>query len=77
MELGKQYDKLTGDILVSAAIISYLGAFTSVYRNSTVTEWIQELKTHRIDASLNYSLQSILGEPVTIRHWNLNGLPSD
>jgi dynein heavy chain len=35
-ELGKllaiKYTKLTGDILVSAGLIAYLGAFTSAFR---------------------------------------------
>ena len=33
IDLGKLYDNLIGDILVSSAVIGYLGAFTSVYRN--------------------------------------------
>lgn len=33
IELGTLYDNLIGDILISASVISYLGAFTSVYRN--------------------------------------------
>jgi dynein heavy chain len=28
-ELGLQYDNLTGDMLVAAGVISYLGAFTA------------------------------------------------
>lgn len=30
--LGELYNNLTGDILISAAIVAYLGAFTSSYR---------------------------------------------
>jgi dynein heavy chain len=31
-QLGGKYDNLTGDMLISAGVISYLGAFTSAYR---------------------------------------------
>lgn len=30
--LGIQYDNLTGDILISSAVVAYLGAFTSSFR---------------------------------------------
>ena len=77
VQLGVQYDNLIGDILISSGIIAYLGAFTGVYRNQIITQWIQEIKSLRINASSNFSFQSILGEPVTIRHWTLCGLPTD
>lgn len=31
-ELGVAYDNLTGDVLISAGIVAYLGAFTSAFR---------------------------------------------
>lgn len=33
--LGELYNNLTGDILISAGIVAYLGAFTSSYRQVT------------------------------------------
>lgn len=32
VNLGEIYNNLTGDILISAGIVAYLGAFTSSYR---------------------------------------------
>ena len=32
-ELRVQYEKLTGDVIVSAGLIAYLGAFTSAFRS--------------------------------------------
>ena len=32
LNLGEIYDNLTGDVLISSAIVAYLGAFTSSYR---------------------------------------------
>ena len=36
VDLGKLYKNLVGDILIASGIISYLGAFTGSFRNSTV-----------------------------------------
>lgn len=36
--LGILYNNLTGDILISAAIVAYLGAFTSSYRQVQTSE---------------------------------------
>lgn len=32
LTLGELYNNLTGDILISSAVVAYLGAFTSSYR---------------------------------------------
>ena len=32
IDLAEQYDNLTGDVLISAGVVAYLGAFTSAYR---------------------------------------------
>jgi dynein heavy chain len=39
-ELGEDYISLTGDILLSAGVIAYLGAFTSKYRSDISEEWV-------------------------------------
>ncbi|XP_030642423.1 dynein heavy chain 7, axonemal [Chanos chanos] len=77
LELGELYNNLTGDILISAAIVAYLGAFTSSYRQSATEEWIELCKVRKIPCSGNMSLMSSLGEPVKIRSWTIAGLPSD
>lgn len=64
-------------MLVAAGIISYLGAFTSVYRNNTVKCWLNDLSAQGLNASPKFNFQQALGEPVTIRKWNLSGLPTD
>nr|XP_012632402.1 dynein heavy chain 7, axonemal isoform X3 [Microcebus murinus] len=77
LELGQQYINLTGDILVSSGVIAYLGAFTSNYRQNQTKEWTNLCKGRDIPCSDDYSLMGILGEAVTIRTWNIAGLPSD
>ncbi|TSM60567.1 Dynein heavy chain 7, axonemal [Bagarius yarrelli] len=77
LNLGVLYTNLTGDILISAAIVAYLGAFTSSYRQSATEEWIEMCKVKAIPCSKHVSLMLSLGEPVKIRTWTIAGLPSD
>jgi dynein heavy chain len=37
-ELGNQYPALTGDSLLAAGIIAYLGAFTARYKSASTTQ---------------------------------------
>ncbi|XP_052421590.1 dynein axonemal heavy chain 7 [Carassius gibelio] len=75
--LGELYNNLTGDILISAAVVAYLGAFTSSFRQRATEEWIDMCKARGIPCSKNMSLMNSLGEPVKIRSWTIAGLPSD
>ncbi|ELK27728.1 Dynein heavy chain 7, axonemal [Myotis davidii] len=77
LELGLLYINLTGDILISSGVVAYLGAFTSNYRQNQVKEWTDLCKGRGIPCSEDYSLMGTLGEAVTIRTWNIAGLPSD
>lgn len=42
-----------------------------------IKEWTNLCKSKDIPCSDDYSLMGILGEAVTIRTWNIAGLPSD
>ncbi|XP_055253124.1 dynein axonemal heavy chain 7 isoform X8 [Moschus berezovskii] len=77
LELGQVYINLTGDILISSGVVAYLGAFTSNYRQNQIKDWTNLCKRRDIPCSEDYSLMNILGEAVTIRAWNIAGLPSD
>uniref|UniRef100_A0A3B4YVU2 Dynein axonemal heavy chain 7 n=1 Tax=Seriola lalandi dorsalis TaxID=1841481 RepID=A0A3B4YVU2_SERLL len=76
-DLGKLYNNLTGNILISAGIVAYLGAFTSSYRQDQTEEWMNLCKSKEIPCSANMSLMNSLGDPVKIRAWTIAGLPSD
>ncbi|XP_049866243.1 dynein axonemal heavy chain 7-like [Pectinophora gossypiella] len=76
-ELRATYNTLTGDILVAAGIIAYLGPFTAAFRNTQIKSWAQDTHDCGIVCTLNYSVIKTLGEPVTIQQWNIDGLPSD
>merc|ERR1719482_2696834 len=76
-KLGVAYDNLTGDILVSAGVIAYLGVFTSAYRQEATNAWVAGLKAVKIAAADEYSLVETIGEPVKIRQWVIDKLPND
>lgn len=71
------YVNLSGDVLVSAGMIAYLGAFTRAYRTEITAEWVKKCQEHRIPSTDSFSLQRVLGDPVKIRGWTICGLPSD
>jgi len=71
------YNNLTGDVLISSGVIAYLGAFTSSFRNDCVVDWVQASKKHNLPCSAKFSLMETLGDPVLVRSWNIEGLPTD
>nr|XP_057937248.1 dynein axonemal heavy chain 7 isoform X2 [Doryrhamphus excisus] len=75
--LGTLYENLTGDILISAGIVAYLGAFTSSFRQEQIEEWLHLCKSKAIPCSPNMCLTNSLGEQVKIRAWTIAGLPTD
>lgn len=75
--LGKQMDSLCGDMLISAAVIAYLGPFTVPYRNDALQSWVASVKDASIPSSEVYNFTSTLGDPVQIRQWQITGLPKD
>lgn len=68
---------LTGDVFLSSASISYYGPFTGVYRNDIVTAWLARVHELEIPAGKTFDLFKVMGDPVQIRDWNLQGLPAD
>ena len=75
--LSVTYNNLTGDVLVSAGVIAYLGAFTSAYRNMVLVDWCQKCIDSKIPCTSSFSLAATLGDPIQIRAWSLAGLPND
>jgi dynein heavy chain, axonemal len=75
--LGQQLQKLTGDVLLAAAQVAYLGPFTASYRKQATGSWIESAERHGVHCSPGYTLAAVLGNPVTIRQWNVWGLPKD
>ncbi|KAI3380917.1 hypothetical protein SNEBB_002522 [Seison nebaliae] len=76
--LGQRYVTLTGDVLMSAGIVAYLGSFTVDFRQNCIDNWTRNLNEMKIPSSgERFSLNSTLGNPVEIRDWQICGLPVD
>ena len=68
---------LVGNIVLAAGYISYVGPFTSKYRDRLLKSWMKFATSKRIPFSADFLVQRILGDPVQIREWNIQGLPAD
>lgn len=73
----RRYVNITGDVLLSAGVVAYLGAFTVNFRQQCVQEWHALCRKKSIPCSDVFSLNGTLGEPVKIRAWQIAGLPAD
>uniref|UniRef100_A0A3B5AK42 Dynein axonemal heavy chain 3 n=1 Tax=Stegastes partitus TaxID=144197 RepID=A0A3B5AK42_9TELE len=71
------YTNLTGDILLSSGIVSYLGAFTVDYRVECQEQWHILCQEKNIPCSKDFTLSNTLGNQVAIRTWQIAGLPVD
>eukprot|EP00992_Anisonema_acinus_P002258 TRINITY_DN10608_c1_g1_i2.p1 TRINITY_DN10608_c1_g1~~TRINITY_DN10608_c1_g1_i2.p1 ORF type:complete len:2266 (+),score=796.72 TRINITY_DN10608_c1_g1_i2:1-6798(+) len=70
--------KLVGDCLVGGAFLSYLGAFTFVFRDSIMRDlWIKDVQEKEIPLSDNFQVETLLSDEVEIAKWTSDGLPSD
>jgi len=68
---------VVGDSVISAAFITYLGPFTQAYRQVCTTAWTGKCKEVDLFSSEKFSFQQIVGDPLQIRQWTVDGLPSD
>ncbi|EGR31445.1 hypothetical protein IMG5_109350, partial [Ichthyophthirius multifiliis] len=68
---------LTGDVLICSSAIAYLGPLTPTYRQQILEEWVNKCSEKNIPRSDKFSFSQVLGDPVKIRAWNIDGLPSD
>ncbi|GAB6032148.1 hypothetical protein CHUAL_010802 [Chamberlinius hualienensis] len=69
--------KLVGDTLLAAGVVTYLGPFKIIQRRSVVEEWTDFLKEQSVAYSENFSLATVLGDPLEIQTWIIAGLPND
>ena len=68
---------LIGNIVLAAGFISYVGTFTSKYRDQLLKEWMKVCVEKKIPYSSDFTVERILGDPVQIRLWGIKGLPAD
>jgi len=75
--LEEEFPRVTGDVLISAGSIAYLGAFNALYRNQTLDSWTTHCRDMEVPCSANYNFCHVMGDQVKIRAWNIQGLPKD
>lgn len=73
----EQITNLIGDVFIAASALSYYGPFTGTQRDLLVTDWIAKAGKLNIPRSEKFSLDRILSDPLEVRNWRVNGLPSD
>ncbi|CAB0041012.1 unnamed protein product [Trichogramma brassicae] len=76
-QLGRAYDNLPGDALLSCATIGYLAPLDLAYRDKTLADWQDSLRTANVPFSEEFDLVEFLGVEVTINAWRLCGLANN
>lgn len=71
------YQNVVGDVVISSAIVAYLGPFQNKYRAKIISKWQGMVQERGIPHSSNFTLERFLGDPIQIQHWRLKQLPSD
>ncbi|XP_062979874.1 dynein axonemal heavy chain 11 [Elgaria multicarinata webbii] len=69
-----------GDVLLTAAFVSYVGSFTKLYRQELVESiWLPFIKSQAIPIPISEDLDlvAMLTDDAMIAVWNNEGLPSD
>ena len=72
-----EINNLVGDVFLSCASISYFGGFSGVYRKALTDSWEEEAVKKKIPCTQPFSLIKVMGDPMVMKSWNMNGLPSD
>ncbi|NWU63519.1 DYH1 protein, partial [Pterocles burchelli] len=87
--LDYKINNITGDVLVAAGFVAYLGPFTGHYRTALCKEWLRQLSENNIPHTEEPNLISTLGDSMEIRSWQASyrktqhfrlkvaGLPND
>ncbi|KAM8838403.1 dynein axonemal heavy chain 11 [Synchiropus picturatus] len=76
----EQEETLCGDVLLTAAFISYAGSFSKKYRGDLLdTLWMPFLQSQKTPVPMTDGLDpvSMLTDDATVAQWNNEGLPGD
>nr|XP_015200682.1 PREDICTED: dynein heavy chain 14, axonemal isoform X2 [Lepisosteus oculatus] len=76
-ELENKLQDIVGDVMVSAACVTYCGAFTAGYRRTMVEKWLGFCTAVAIPVSPKYTLTTAMAEKNQVRDWQNKGLPPD
>ncbi|XP_015241536.1 PREDICTED: dynein heavy chain 11, axonemal-like isoform X3 [Cyprinodon variegatus] len=76
----EQEETLCGDVLLTAAFISYAGSFSKKYRRELLENlWMPFLRSQKVPIPMAGGLDpvSMLTDDATVAQWNNEGLPGD
>uniref|UniRef100_A0A3Q2TME4 Dynein axonemal heavy chain 11 n=1 Tax=Fundulus heteroclitus TaxID=8078 RepID=A0A3Q2TME4_FUNHE len=76
----EQEETLCGDVLLTAAFISYAGSFSKKYRRELLDNlWMPFLRSQKVPIPMAGDLDpvSMLTDDATVAQWNNEGLPGD
>ncbi|KAH9093106.1 hypothetical protein Ae201684P_008767 [Aphanomyces euteiches] len=76
-QLMEDLKNLVGDVVISSGTISYLGCFTSEFRDICIASWYNSLAKHGVPHTRGCNIITTLADPVKVRGWQIAGLPSD
>lgn len=48
-----------------------------IFRQQAIDGWIEQCKDKNIPCSEDFKMVDVLGEPVKVRDWTIDGLPND
>lgn len=65
------------DVFLCSAAISYNGPFTGPYRKNLLDYWTTLIHAKDLPLSQDFQIIKTLGDPLVIRDWIIDGLPSD
>jgi len=68
---------VVGDVVVAAGSVAYSGPFTPLFRAELNVNWAAYMKGISLPHTSNVNISRVLADPVKIRAWQINGLPSD
>eukprot|EP00828_Plagiopyla_frontata_P006295 TRINITY_DN1271_c0_g3_i1.p1 TRINITY_DN1271_c0_g3~~TRINITY_DN1271_c0_g3_i1.p1 ORF type:complete len:1785 (-),score=242.13 TRINITY_DN1271_c0_g3_i1:82-5436(-) len=76
-QIQDELTNLIGNVFLSAAAISYAGPFIGSFRNEMMEKWKNLVHENQIPVSEGFNIQKTLCDPLTIRDWQVYGLPAD
>ena len=65
------------DVFVCSAAISYNWPFTGTFRKSLIDYWVSVISAKELPMSADFQIAKVLCDPLEIRDWMIDGLPSD
>ena len=68
---------LIGDVLCASGQVSYAGPFTASFRQELLDQWNHQLDRLEIEHSVKTSVYHTITDPIAVRQWSIQGLPSD